>query len=99
VIALKGPPSAAADVEVSARIDSVRGGIRARFDHVPDLPVSRFVLAMQGGKKGLIVNSTDLCRNTHRAHADLRAQNGRRADLHPVVRAAKCTKKKRAQHH
>jgi hypothetical protein len=94
VIALKGPPSAAADVEVSARIDSVRGGIRARFENTPDLPVSRFILAMQGGKKGLIVNSTDLCRNTHRAHADLSAQNGRSADLHPVVAAAKCSKKK-----
>jgi hypothetical protein len=99
VVALKGPPSAAADVEVSARLDSIHGGIRARFDGVPDLPVSRFVLAMQGGKKGLIVNSTDLCRNTHRADADLSAQNGRRADLHPVVQAAGCSKHhKRAKH-
>jgi hypothetical protein len=90
VIALQGPPSAAAKVEISARIDSVHGGIRTSFEAIPDLPVSRFVLDMQGGKKGLIVNSTDLCRREHRARAQLSGQNGRRALLHPVVRATGC---------
>ena len=38
------------------RIDTVRGGIRNTFDGVPDAPVSKFVLNMQGGKRGLLVN-------------------------------------------
>jgi hypothetical protein len=97
VVALKGPPSAAAEIEVSARIDSIRGGIRTRFAGIPDLPVSRFVLAMQGGKKGLIVNSRNLCHKPgrNRARANLRAQNGRRATLRPIMRAVKCAKGKR----
>ncbi len=31
------------------------------FSDVPDVPVSKFVLNMKGGKKGLLVNSRDLC--------------------------------------
>ena len=49
---------------------------------------------MQGGNKGLIVNSTNLCRADHRARAALVGQNGRRMTLHPVVEAAKCSKHK-----
>jgi hypothetical protein len=34
---------------------------------IPDFPVPRFLLDMQGGKKGLIVNSRHLCRKPARA--------------------------------
>ena len=96
VVALTGPPSAAAKVDLSARIDSKNGGIRSTFEAIPDLPVSRFVLEMQGGKKGLIVNSTNLCRGTHPAIADLQGQNGRADRTEPVVRAVKCPKGRKA---
>ena len=69
VVALKGPASAPVDIELASRIDSVKGGIRSIFTAIPDLPVSRFVLAMQGGKKGLIVNSTNLCKRSEPRHA------------------------------
>jgi hypothetical protein len=73
-------------VVLVGRIDSVRGGgIRNSFEVVPDAPVSKFVLSMQGGSKGLLINSTNLCKATHRANARLLAQNGRRANLRPVV--------------
>ncbi len=78
------------DVEVVGRIDSVRGGIRNTFDVVPDAPVSKFVLRMQGGRKGLVVNSTDLCRGANRATVRLRAQNNRRYDFRPKVTAIGC---------
>ena len=42
------------DVDLVGRIDSKNGGIRTTFDAVPDAPVSKFVLTMQGGKKGLL---------------------------------------------
>jgi hypothetical protein len=80
------------DIEVSARIDSVGGGIRATFPNVPDAPISKVVVSMQGAKKGLIVNSTDLCGGTNRAKAKLRAQSGRKRGLRPVVRARGCGK-------
>jgi hypothetical protein len=41
------------DVETVARIDSKKGGIRATFTEVPDAPISKVVVNMQGGKKGL----------------------------------------------
>jgi hypothetical protein len=97
VVALSGPPSAPVQVELSARIDSVRGGIRSIFTGIPDLPVSRFVLAMQGGKKGLIVNSRNLCvkQKRNRARANLRGQNGRLARTSPRVSAAGCQKRRK----
>ena len=49
------------DIEVATRIDSIRGGVRASVDSIPDAPLSKVVLRMQGGKKGLIVNSRNLC--------------------------------------
>ncbi len=32
---------------------------------------------MQGGKKGLFVNSTNLCKGTHKVEADFTGQNGK----------------------
>lgn len=73
------------DVDAVARIDSVHGGLRSTFGSVPDAPVSKVVLNMQGGKKGLFVNSRDICRNPGHAVADLVAHNGRRVRSHPVM--------------
>jgi hypothetical protein len=78
------------DVEVSARIDSVRGGIRASFADAPDAPVTKVVLRMRGGKKGLVVNSTNLCARKNRARVVLGAQSGKRLRMRPVVRAVGC---------
>jgi hypothetical protein len=95
VLALQGPPSAAVKIQLAARIDSARGGIRATFEGLPDLPVSRFVLNMRGGRKGLIVNSTDICEGAHRARAKLRGQNGKLRQLRPAVRSRSCGKRHR----
>jgi hypothetical protein len=86
-------------VVLDARIDSLHGGIRSTFEGIPDAPVSHFTLEMQGGKKGLIVNSTNLCAKpkSHRAEADLTGQNGRLDRAKPVV-APQCKKHKRKKH-
>jgi hypothetical protein len=42
---------------------------------------------MQGAKKGLIVNSRDLCGSTNKANAQFEGQNGKEASLDPVMRA------------
>jgi hypothetical protein len=74
-------------IDLVGRIDAPNGGIRNTFEAVPDAPVSKFVLTMQGGGKGLLENSTDLCRGTHRATARFDGQNGKLHDLRPRVRA------------
>lgn len=73
------------DVDLAGRIDSLRGGIRTTFDSVPDAPVSKFVLMMKGGKKGLLENSRDLCNSTPRATASFTAQNGKSALQRPAL--------------
>ncbi len=51
---------------------------------------------MQGGKKGLIINSKGLCRNRkqNRARANLGGQNARVNKVKPVVWATSCKKRK-----
>ena len=52
-------------------------GIRNTFEAVPDAPVSKFVLEMEGGKrKGLLVNSENICRKVNKATVEFSAQNG-----------------------
>jgi len=61
--------------------------VRTRFLSIPDAPVSKFVLKMAGGERGLLENSADICRGKHRASVRMDAQNGRIADSRPLVRA------------
>jgi hypothetical protein len=79
-------------VDLAGRIDSVHERIRNTFWAVPDAPVSKFVLTMQGGKKGLLVNNTELCETTPRANAKFDAQNGKTHDFNSVVKTD-CGKK------
>ena len=83
------------DFNLVGRIDSGKGGrIRNTFEATPDVPVTKFVLQMQGGKKGLVTNSTNLCAGRkHRAIAAFTGHNGKQRTLHPVV-GAKCGGKK-----
>jgi hypothetical protein len=77
------------EVVLVGRIDSVNRGIRNSFELVPDAPVSKFVLEMQGGKKGLLVNNRDLCKSVNRATVLFDGQNGKTYDTRPVV-ASSC---------
>jgi hypothetical protein len=70
-------------------IDSVGNGrIRNIFRTVPDAPVTRFILNMQGGKKGLLENSQNLCRSNPSAKVRMKAQNGRFLKLSPRLQTA-----------
>jgi hypothetical protein len=82
------------DIEVATRIDSVKGGIRASIESAPDAPLTKVVLNMQGQKKGLIVNSRNICVGKNRADVKLDGQNGKIYDSKPKLKA-KCGKKGR----
>ena len=88
------------DIEVAVRIDSKHGRLRATVANSPDAPVSRAVVRMQGGQKGLFVNSRNLCSTAkrNRARVGAKGQNGRQALLRPLMRAVKCGKAKRKRH-
>ena len=81
-------------VDLDGRIASVNARIRNTFEMVPDAPVSKFVLTMQGGEKGLLVNSTELCKTTPRANVRFVGQNGKTRHFNPVVKTD-CGKKSR----
>jgi len=65
------------DFQAVGRIDSVNGGIRNTFDFVPDAPIAKVKVDFGAGRKSLLVNSTNLCRGTHKATVDFTAHNGR----------------------
>jgi hypothetical protein len=66
------------EIQLHGVIKSAKGGrIRTTFSPVPDVPVSKFVLTMQGGKKGLLQNSRNLCTHAYFSRLNFLAQNGK----------------------
>jgi len=68
------------NIQLHGVISSVRGGIKTVFNQVPDAPVSKFILRMEGGKqKGLLINSRNLCTGGPLSSVmNLKAQNGKK---------------------
>ena len=66
------------DIRLRGAITTVKGRIKNVFQAVPDVPVTKFVLTMKGGKKGLLVNSRDLCAHPSFSFMNFKAQNGKK---------------------
>ncbi|HEU4463036.1 MAG TPA: hypothetical protein VFR75_10640, partial [Solirubrobacterales bacterium] len=72
------------------------GGLKTVFRTVPDVPVSKFVLNMKGGKKSLLVNSVNTCAKPQRAIVKMKAQNGKKKNNNKFkLNIASCGKKKK----
>jgi hypothetical protein len=80
------------EIVLDGKIDNFRGGIRTTFTRVPDLPVSKFVMTLPGGKHGLLEASTNLCARPVIGILQFKAQNGRKANRHTTLRTP-CTKR------
>ena len=98
VAALRGPPAMPIALDAVGRVDSINGGVRTSFETVPDAPVSKVIIAMQGKKKGLFQNSTNICNGTHRVTVKMDGQNGKTHDTTPALKAS-CPKAKNPQRH
>jgi hypothetical protein len=95
VAALRGQ----VEIDLDGRIDQVgKGRMRTTFDPVPDVPVSKFTVTVRGGKKGLLENSTNLCAHKFKVVAKFTAQNGKKANMRPKLRAP-CKKRSRHRNH
>jgi hypothetical protein len=67
------------NIQLRGVITSKNGGIKTVFNNTPDVPVSKFVLRMEGGKKkGLLVNSRNLCKGPLSSVMSLKGQNGKK---------------------
>jgi hypothetical protein len=90
VVDLHGPASQPIEAVVVGRIDSQKGQIRTTFENAPDVPLTKFVLSMNGGKKGLLINSREICATTNRATVRLTGHNDAQSNSRPAVKNGKC---------
>ncbi|MDX6634329.1 MAG: hypothetical protein QOF06_532 [Solirubrobacterales bacterium] len=67
--------SGAMQIVVEGKIGPSKSGMRLVFENLPDAPLTRFVLTMYGGSRGLLVNSTDICVSKPRATVSALGQN------------------------
>jgi len=88
VAALHGPAYQPIEFDLVGRVDSVGGGLRTRFESTPDAPFTKAIVSMQGGKKGLFQNSTNICLGPHRATLQMEGQNGKTHDARPLLKAS-----------
>jgi hypothetical protein len=88
-------------VEIYLRgvISSKHGGLKTVFNNVPDVPVSKFTLKMKGGKKSLLVNSTNTCAKPQRAKLNIKGQNGKKVKNNKFkLNVVSCQKHKKKHH-
>jgi hypothetical protein len=69
------------------------GGIEAYFDNVPDAPIEAFVMQLNGGSRGLLANSVDICKFPPTASVKALGQNNR-GTIYTTKLRGKCKKPK-----
>ena len=95
MVALRGQ----VDIDLTAHI-KVPGGVllQTTFQHVPDVPITKFVLSIVDGSHGPIGIATNLCsKRAHnsRATVELTGQNGKQANTKQRLHIHGCGKRKR----
>ena len=88
VAALKGQ----IDINLDGHVYAVHKAIHTTFAIVPDAPVSKFTLSLDGGKRGLLENNTNLCASTQYVNVLMDGQNGKSVGENPVLQTP-CGKK------
>jgi hypothetical protein len=84
-------------IDLRATTDVIRNKLVSTFPTIPDAPVSRFRLNLEGGKDGILVATRNVCRRpgSHIADIEFDGQNGKRSD--PAVKMRMpCAKKGKA---
>jgi hypothetical protein len=82
------------NIQLHGVISSKRGGLKTVFNNLPDVAVKKFVLNMAGGKKSLLVNSTNTCKAKQLAVLNMKGQNGKQVKNNKYrLNIASCGKK------
>ena len=74
-----------------------QGGIRALFRELPDEPLEKFVMTLNGGKRGLLQNSSNICVEPPLASVKALGQNNLGTEFSSVLRG-QCKKKHSKRH-
>jgi hypothetical protein len=85
-------------IVLKGKISSAHGGIRVFFGEVPDAPISRFTMTLFGGRRGLLVNSANICASPPLATVRALGQNNRGASFSSRLRG-QCRKKGKNKEH
>ena len=86
------------NVQLRGVISSKRGGLKTVFNGLPDVPVKKFILNMYGGKKSLLVNSTNICKGKQLAVLNIKGQNGAKVKNNKYrLNTASCGGKKKSK--
>lgn len=83
-------------IVLEGRIGPAKQGIRTLFDNLPDAQINRFVMTLDGGKNGLLVNSADICKSPPLATVRALGQNNIGASFTSELRGQCKSKKKKA---
>ena len=91
-VALSGP------ININLHADSAvqRGSLVTTFKDIPDAPISSFVLHINGGSKGILVNSRNLCSKKNVSTITERGHNGKSRSFNARV-GVTCKKRKTAR--
>jgi hypothetical protein len=81
-------------IVLEGKIGPARHGIRALFDNLPDAPIDRFTMTLHGGRRGLLVNSSNICRRPPLASVRALGQNNIGAVFSSTLRG-QCEKKRK----
>ncbi len=87
------------DIEAVGRIDTPKGrGLRVSFESIPDAPVTSVTLDLEGGSKGLLINSVNLCKARPSASVALTGQNGMTTSGRTRLQTSCGSKARRSKH-
>ena len=76
------------------------GGLRNTFEVIPDAPISTVDINLFGGKRGLILNSQDLCKSKPKAKVKFKGHNGKLYQPKVAIQPSGCKKaKKKSKRH
>jgi hypothetical protein len=83
------------NIQLRGVISTQHGGLKTVFNSTPDVPVKKFILNMDGGKKSLLVNSTNTCNGKQTAVLNIKGQNGKQVKNNKFgLNIVSCGKKK-----
>jgi hypothetical protein len=85
--------SGAVRIVLEGRIGPAKQGIRTLFDDLPDAPIERFTMTLHGGRRGLLVNSSNICKAPPLATVSALGQNNIGAKFTSKLRG-QCAKRK-----
>lgn len=77
------------DLHVTERLRIGPAGVRIVTKAAPDVPISKLVLVIAGGARGLLVYSRGFCRGWRQVDVTLRGHNGQSRKLRPRL-SARC---------